>query len=109
MICTNTDHHVNTLSTIKKEKKKKKKLEKQICRTVGPSSLAASLEPLAHRENVVSLTGLAQSAELAQLALLPYSQGRSTCYSDRFHDFSAIIPTPDVTRMSCQQFLSSHS
>ena len=24
MICTNTDHYVNTLSTIKKEKKKKK-------------------------------------------------------------------------------------
>ena len=23
MICTNTDHHVNTLSTVKKEKKKK--------------------------------------------------------------------------------------
>ena len=25
MICTNTDHYVNTLSTIKKEKKRKKK------------------------------------------------------------------------------------
>ena len=24
MICTNTDHHVNTLSTVKKEKKKKR-------------------------------------------------------------------------------------
>ena len=30
------------------------KLQKQICRTVGPS-LAASLEPLAHRRNVASL------------------------------------------------------
>ena len=30
------------------------KLQKQICRTVG-SSLAASLEPLAHRQNVASL------------------------------------------------------
>ena len=30
------------------------KLQKQIYRTVGPS-LAASLEPLAHRRNVVSL------------------------------------------------------
>ena len=29
------------------------KLEKRICRTVGPS-LAASLEPLAHRRNVAS-------------------------------------------------------
>ena len=31
------------------------KLQKQICRTVGPS-LAASLEPLAHRGNVASLS-----------------------------------------------------
>ena len=31
------------------------KLQKQICRTVGPS-LAASLEPLAHRPNVASLS-----------------------------------------------------
>ena len=30
------------------------KLQKRICRTVGPS-LAASLEPLAHRQNVASL------------------------------------------------------
>ena len=31
------------------------KLQKRICRTVGPS-LAASLEPLAHRRNVTSLS-----------------------------------------------------
>ena len=31
------------------------KLQERICRTVGPS-LAASLEPLAHRGNVVSLS-----------------------------------------------------
>ena len=31
------------------------KLQKRICRTVGPS-LAASLEPLAHRQNVASLS-----------------------------------------------------
>ena len=31
------------------------KLQKQICKTVGPS-LAASLEPLAHRRNVASLS-----------------------------------------------------
>ena len=31
------------------------KLQKRICRTVAPS-LAASLEPLAHRRNVVSLS-----------------------------------------------------
>ena len=30
--------------------------------------------------------------ELAQLGPLPYSRGRSTRYSDRLHDFSAVIP-----------------
>ena len=29
MICTNTDHFVNTLSTIKKRKKKKKEKKKE--------------------------------------------------------------------------------
>ena len=74
------------------------KLQKHICRTAGPS-LAASLEPLAHRRNLASL-GLFYrnyfgrcSSELAQLVPLPYSRGRSTCYSDRLHDFSATIPT----------------
>ena len=51
------------------------KLQKRICRTVGPS-LAASLEPLAHR----------------QLIPLPYSRGRSTRYSGRLHGFSVTIP-----------------
>ena len=32
------------------------------------------------------------SSKLAQLVPLPYSQGRSTCYSDRLHDFSVTIP-----------------
>ena len=32
------------------------------------------------------------SSELAQLVPLPYSRGRSTCYSDRLHDFSVTIP-----------------
>ena len=32
------------------------------------------------------------SYKLAQLVLLSFSQGRSTCYSDRLHDFSATIP-----------------
>ena len=81
------------------------KLQKRICRTVGPS-LAASLEPLAHRRNVASLSLFYRyyfgrcSSELAQLVPLPYSQGRSTCYSDRLHDFSVTIPRLDVTRMS---------
>ena len=33
------------------------------------------------------------SSELAQLVPLPISQGRSTCYSDRLHDFSVTIPS----------------
>ena len=73
------------------------KLQKRICRTVGPS-LAASLEPLAHHRNVASLSLFYRyyfgrcSSELAQLVPLPFSQGRSTCYSDGLHDFSVTIP-----------------
>ena len=73
------------------------KLQKRICRTVGPS-LAASLEPLAHRRNVASLSFFYRyyfrrcSSELAELVPLPYSRGRSTRYSDRLHDFSGTIP-----------------
>ena len=60
------------------------KLQKEICRTVGPSH-AGSLEPLAHHQNVVSLSLLYRyyfgrcSSELAQLPYfnflvpLPYS------------------------------------
>ena len=32
------------------------------------------------------------SSELAELVPLPYSCGRSTCYSDRLHDFSVTTP-----------------
>ena len=87
------------------------KLQKRICRTVGPS-LAASLEPLAHRRNVASLSLFYRyyfgrcSSELAQLVPFPYSRGRSTRYSNRLHNF--LSPLLDVTRM-CQQVLSSHS
>ena len=72
------------------------KLQKRICRTVGPS-LAASLEPLAHHRNVASLSLLYRyyfgrcSSELAQLIPLPFSQGRSTRYLDRLHDFFVTI------------------
>ena len=72
------------------------KLQKQICRTAS-SSLAASLEPLAHWRNVASLRLFYRyyfgrcSSELAELVPLPYSWGRSTCYSDRLHD-SVTIP-----------------
>ena len=73
------------------------KLQKRICRTVGPS-LTASLEPLAHRRNVGSLSFFYSyyfgrcSSELAQLGPLPFSRGRSTLYSDRLNDFSVTIP-----------------
>ena len=62
------------------------KLQKQICRTVGPS-LATSLEHLAHRQNVASLSLFCCyyfgrcSDEPVQLAPLPYSRGRSTSHS----------------------------
>ena len=67
------------------------KLQKRICRTVGPS-LAVSLEPLAHRRNVASLSLFYKyysgrcSSELAQPVPLPYSR------CDRLHDFSVTIP-----------------
>ena len=73
------------------------KLQKRICKIVGPS-LAASLEPLAHRRNVASLSLFCRhyfgrcSSELDQLVPLPFSRGRSTLYSDRLHDFSVTIP-----------------
>ena len=73
------------------------KLQKRICKIVAPS-LAASLEPLAHRRNVASLSLFYKyyfgrcSSELAQLVPLPFSRGRSTHYSERLHDFSITIP-----------------
>ena len=73
------------------------KLPKRICRTVGPTH-AASLEPLAHSRNVTSLSLFYRycfgrcSWELAQLVPLSFSQGRSSHYSDRLHDFSLTIP-----------------
>ena len=72
------------------------KLQERICMSVGPS-LAASLEPLVHHWNVTSVSLFYRyyfgrcSSELAQLVPLPFSQGRSTCYSDRLHDFSVTI------------------
>ena len=73
------------------------KLQKRICRTVGPL-LAASLEPLAHCQNVASLSLFYSyyfgscSSGLAELVLLPFSRERSTRYSDKLHDFSVTIP-----------------
>ena len=73
------------------------KLQKWVCRTVGPS-LASSLEPLPGCRNVASISFFYKhyfgrcSSELAELVSLPESWGRSTCYSDRLHDFSVTIP-----------------
>ena len=73
------------------------KLQKRICSTVGPS-LAASLQALAHRRNVASLSLFCRyyfgrsSSELAQLVPILSSRGRSTRYSYRSHDFSVTIP-----------------
>ena len=70
---------------------------KNICRIVGPS-LAASLDLLAHRQNVTSVILFYKyyfgrcSSELAQLVPFPFSRGRSTSYSDRLHDFFVTIP-----------------
>ena len=72
------------------------KLQKRICRTVG-TSLAASLEPLAHHRNVASLSLFYRyyfgrcSSELAHLVPLPFSWGKSSRYSDRLHDSFVII------------------
>ena len=69
----------------------------KIFKTVDPS-LIASVEPLAHCQNVVSLSLFYKyyfgrcSSKLAQLVPLFYSRGRSTRYSDKFHGFSVIIP-----------------
>ena len=74
---------VSLLSVVSKVLELLDKLQKRICRTVGPS-LAASLEPLAHRRNVASLSLFYRyyfgrcSSELAELVQLPFSQGRST-------------------------------
>ena len=73
------------------------KLQKRIYRTAGPS-LAASFQPLADCRSVASLSLFYRyyvgrcSSELAQLVPLPFSQGRSTHYSDRLHHLFVTIP-----------------
>ena len=73
------------------------KLKKHICRTTGPS-LFSSLEPLVYGQNAASSSLFYRyyfircSSELAQVVLLRYSQGKSTCYSDSLHHFSVTIP-----------------
>ena len=88
------------------------KIQKRICKTVGPS-LASSLETLALRRNVANLSLFYRyyfgrcSSELAQLAPLLHSRGKSTCYSDRVHDFCH--HSQMLQGFLCQQFLSSLS
>ena len=76
------------------------KLQKRICRTVGPS-LAASLEPLAHRRNLASLSLFYRykcSSELAQLVPLPFLEvGLLVILIDCMIFLSPFL---DVTRMS---------
>ena len=73
------------------------KLQKRICISVGPI-LAGSLEALGHCRIVASLSLFYRyyfgrcSYELVKLFELPYSDGRSTCYSNRLHDFSVTFP-----------------
>ena len=73
------------------------KLRKLIGRTVA-LSLATSLEPLAHHQNVASLRLFYWyyfgrfSFELTQLLPLPYSRQRSARYSDRLYEFSVTSP-----------------
>ena len=58
------------------------KLQKRICRTVCPS-LTVSLEPLAHCQNIASLSLFYRyyfgrcSSELSLMVSVPYSRGRS--------------------------------
>ena len=73
------------------------KLQKQIWRTVSPS-LATSLKPLAHQQNVACLSLFCRyyfgrhSSAMNQLVPLPYSRGKLTRYSGRLYYFSATIP-----------------
>ena len=75
------------------------KLQKLIYRTVSPSR-GASLEPLAHHQNVASL-GLFYRYYFgrcsSELVALRYSPGRPIRYSDRLHDFSVINPRCYIT------------
>ena len=78
------------------------KLQKQVCRAVSPSP-DASLEPLAHCHNIVSLSLFYRyyfgrcSFELVELAPLPCSRGRSTQYSI---SSNFLLPFLNVIRMS---------
>ena len=69
-------------------------LDKLQGRTIAPS-LAASFEPMAHRRNAASFFCLYYfgrcSSELADL-LHFLIHGRTSCHSDKLHDFFVTIP-----------------
>ena len=87
------------------------KLQKWICRNASPS-LAAPLEPLAHRRNVSSLSVFYRYyfriclSELAEPVPLLYSRGRSTRYSDRLHDLPSLFLNVTRMLMSIVSFLT---
>ena len=73
------------------------KLQRRICNVVGPE-LSASLQSLAHRQDVASLSLFYRyyfgrcSSELSELVPLPHVCGCSTRYSNRLHDFVVTVP-----------------
>ena len=77
------------------------KLQKWICRAVGPC-LASSSKCSQLKSFLMYYFGRC-SSELTELVALPYSRGKSTCYSDRWHYLSRMLQG-----CLCQQFLSSH-
>ena len=80
------------------------KLKKWTCGTVGPS-LATSLEPLAHRWFVASLSLLRRyyfgrySSEMAQLVATFYSGWRCPRNSNRLYNFSVTFPKFQKARL----------
>ena len=81
------------------------KLQKRLCRTVGPS-LATSLEPLAHRRNVASLSLFYRyyfgrcSSELAQLVWFLFLILEGDLLVILIDCMIFLSPFLDVTRMS---------
>lgn len=83
-------------------------MQKDLCKAV-PAIPPASLETLAHRRNVTSVTVFYMyyskrcSSELVEIVPVPSSHVKSTRYSGGFHDLSVTITT--VMTMLCQQLL----
>ena len=73
------------------------KLQRRICYHIGPA-LSSSLQPLAHRRNVASLSLFYRyyfercSNELSKLVPKPFGSARPTRHSDRQHAFVVELP-----------------